>query len=215
MELTELRGLGPRRKEALEKAGIKTVEELAHADVDALAAPTGISADQLRDWQAEIKKRGTKAPQAAPPSVEEVVKDAKVLAEKATRLAEAKAEKMRVILKDKAERARVRVGEAVHDGVPIFTLKRGETEDAVIARIKADAVVLQEKADTALVKIGEVWHREVPIFEEKVQKAGEGAKDLVREVRVTVDEIQEKKVPADQAIGGLFQRMRSKIGSAK
>lgn len=49
MDLKHIKGIGPAKQEKLKAAGVKSVADLAHADVDALAAETGIAAATLRE----------------------------------------------------------------------------------------------------------------------------------------------------------------------
>lgn len=48
--VTEITGIGPARRETLATVGIETIEELAAADPQQLAAQTEISETRLRTW---------------------------------------------------------------------------------------------------------------------------------------------------------------------
>ncbi len=56
VELTAVPGIGPKRKEQLEAAGIKSANMLLTADVKELAASTGIPESTLRRYVEEAKK---------------------------------------------------------------------------------------------------------------------------------------------------------------
>lgn len=51
MELKHVKGLGPSKAAKLKEAGIDSVEELARADVAAVAKDSGLSASQVRDFK--------------------------------------------------------------------------------------------------------------------------------------------------------------------
>jgi hypothetical protein len=54
-DLTDLDGVGAKTAEKLEAAGVGTLAELRAADPETLAAEVqGVSADRVRDWQAEL-----------------------------------------------------------------------------------------------------------------------------------------------------------------
>jgi predicted flap endonuclease-1-like 5' DNA nuclease len=51
MELKHIKGIGPAKQAKLQEAGIKDVQDLAHADVTAVAAKSGISADSVKQYK--------------------------------------------------------------------------------------------------------------------------------------------------------------------
>ncbi len=58
LKLTDLAGLGPKRSEKLQSAGIKSVEDLARRAVpEELAAKTGISQEFLKGYIQDAKKK--------------------------------------------------------------------------------------------------------------------------------------------------------------
>ena len=56
ISIREIKGVGKKRAEALESAGIKTVEDLIKADIDKLSEKTKISEKLLRKYIEEAKK---------------------------------------------------------------------------------------------------------------------------------------------------------------
>ncbi|WP_456475408.1 RpoL/Rpb11 RNA polymerase subunit family protein [Candidatus Pyrohabitans sp.] len=56
VEITAVPGIGPKRKEQLAEAGIKTANELLRADLDDLAEKTGIARSILERYVSEAKK---------------------------------------------------------------------------------------------------------------------------------------------------------------
>lgn len=51
MELKHVKGLGPAKQEKLREAGIKTIHGLAQADVEKVAARTGLPAESVREFK--------------------------------------------------------------------------------------------------------------------------------------------------------------------
>lgn len=51
MELKHIKGIGPAKQAKLQEAGIKDVHDMAHADVDAVAAKSGISATSIKQYK--------------------------------------------------------------------------------------------------------------------------------------------------------------------
>ena len=95
---------------------------------------------------------------------------------------------MRVVLPADGLRARVFDGEAWREGFPLVSLRLAEDEEAYMASHNADAVMLKEKWPTAFVSLDGAWHANVPVFRERRQPDGS-----VREVRVTVEAVRERK----------------------
>lgn len=95
---------------------------------------------------------------------------------------------MRVVLPLEGLRARVFDGAAWREGVPLVSLRLAEDEEAYMASHAGDAVVLKEKWPTAFVSLDGAWYAGVPVFRERRQPDGS-----VREVRVTVDSLRERK----------------------
>ena len=56
VEITAVPGIGPKRKEQLAEAGVKTANELLRADLDDLAGKTGIARSILERYVSEAKK---------------------------------------------------------------------------------------------------------------------------------------------------------------
>ncbi len=56
MELRSIKGIGKTFEEKLMNAGIKSVEELAVADIDAISQATGINATRLSKWKEAARK---------------------------------------------------------------------------------------------------------------------------------------------------------------
>lgn len=65
IDLSEIKGVGPKRKEQLEAAGIKSANDLLDADPDKLAEASGIpksTIDSYMDLAKELDYGGTSAP---------------------------------------------------------------------------------------------------------------------------------------------------------
>lgn len=56
IELTEIRGIGPRKAEELKAAGVNAVSDLARASAKNLSQKTGISKKTISRWIAEAKR---------------------------------------------------------------------------------------------------------------------------------------------------------------
>ena len=54
-EVEDLDGVGEKTADKLAAAGVESLEDLRHADADAVASEVqGISADRIREWQAQV-----------------------------------------------------------------------------------------------------------------------------------------------------------------
>ena len=58
--LSEAIGIDGAAVEALARAGVQTVQQLADADVDAVAMASGIPAERVEDWQQKARRAGAK-----------------------------------------------------------------------------------------------------------------------------------------------------------
>lgn len=154
----------------LEGAGVHGPEELARADVDALAASTGLARSSLVTY-----RRAARAKLGLPeedPVAKPLPAD-------------------RVILADGRATARVSLNGEIRAGVAIVTLFEGEDEAGALESAKGDAVLLRERAVTAPVRVDGVLHRDLPIFKEQAAEA-----EAPREIRVRVTEIKDRARPA-------------------
>jgi len=59
--LSDAVGIDASALEALGRAGVRTVRELADADPDAVAMASGIPVERIRDWQQRARRTGAKA----------------------------------------------------------------------------------------------------------------------------------------------------------
>jgi len=59
--LSEAVGIDAGAVEALGRAGVRTVQQLADADAEAVAMASGIPAERIRDWQQRARRAGAKA----------------------------------------------------------------------------------------------------------------------------------------------------------
>ena len=57
MELTTIKGIGPKRAQELNQIGVKTVSDLAKTSPKYLSEKTGISIEQISNWIIEANKR--------------------------------------------------------------------------------------------------------------------------------------------------------------
>ena len=175
-KLTDIKGIGDATAKKLREAGVKTVEDLRHVDVGALASETGIKAATLEAWRNEAARALEQGVEAAA---------------QATERASAEADKAAVVLKDRATTARVRVNGVMHENFPIITAKLEESQAEIAKTIDENAVLLKEQADTAWVRIEGEWQKNVPIFKERLAEGERAARGAVEEVRVFVKEIRE------------------------
>lgn len=175
-KLTDIKGIGEASAKKLRQAGVKTVEDVRHIDVEEVARKTGLRAgtlERFRDEAARLLEEGVEAAASA--------------AEEAAR----RAEETAVVLRDRATSAKVRLDGVLHENFPIITAKIEESQAEIAKTIEENAVLLKEQADTAWVRLEGEWHKNVPIFKEKLAEGEKAARGAVEEVRVFVKEIRE------------------------
>lgn len=176
LELTDIKGIGAATAKKLREAGVRTVDELRHVDVEDVARRTGLRPAQLEGWRNEAAR-----------ALEEGVE----AAAKVTEAAAVEAEKAAVVLRDRATTAKVRIRGVMHDNFPIITAKIEESQAEIAKTIEENAVLLKEQADTAWVRVEGEWHKNVPLFKEKLAEGERVAGQAMEEVRVFVKEIRE------------------------
>jgi hypothetical protein len=59
--LSDAVGIDASAVEALRRAGVQTVQQLADADPDAVAMASGVPVERIRDWQQRARRTGAKA----------------------------------------------------------------------------------------------------------------------------------------------------------
>lgn len=162
MQLSDVPGIEPAHRDALQAVNVESPEALAaYEDVASLAASTGIPVETLEIYRTMARETLAGAtPDAPAPD--------------------------KVVLLDRAPVARVLVAGRVHEAVPIVTASSRESDDEVLARAGGDAVVLREKAETAPVRVEGATYAAVPLYKER-QREGSAPE----EVRVRVFEIRE------------------------
>ncbi|HEV8359165.1 MAG TPA: helix-hairpin-helix domain-containing protein [Candidatus Thermoplasmatota archaeon] len=194
LDLSDIRGLGEASAKKLREAGVRTVEDLRHVDVEDLAKRTGIKASSLEGWRNEAAR---------------LLERSVDLAARATVAGARRAEEAAVVLKDRATTAKVRLEGVMHENFPIITAKLEESQAEIAKTIEENAVLLKEQADTAWVRVEGEWHKNVPIFKEKLAEGEKAAKGAVEEVRVFVKEIREHPQEALKP-GKLLDRLLGK-----
>ena len=198
MKVTDVPGIGQATAKKLAKARIKTVQDLAHADVDDTSRDAGVPKKKIAEWQEKAVALVAKGRPggASGASLEGAAHNVRNALEEA-----------RVVLREKAHTARIKIGDRIIQELPIITARLHENEQKILDRVRQDAVLLKEKAETAVVKLNGKVHENLPLFKEKLSEASEGADAAVREIRVRVQEIRERRraeePPTPQAaVGG-------------
>lgn len=97
MELKRIRGIGIVYEKKLMEAGVRNVEELALADIEAISSKTGIGKERLQKWKEEAKKLVD-------------YKEAEI-AEDISKVS---------FVEINGEKAKVRIKEIWHENVPVF-----------------------------------------------------------------------------------------------
>jgi hypothetical protein len=64
--LSEALGIDETAEESLARAGVRTLQELSDADVEALAMASGIPIDRIREWQQRARRAGARVPKRSP-----------------------------------------------------------------------------------------------------------------------------------------------------
>lgn len=206
--LLSIDGLGESNLAKLIEADVRTVGGLARSDVRELAEATGIAGDELTAW----KRKAT--PLAAARKAEAKVREVGAGARRAGASARARIKDARVVLTEGITDARVKFDDDVLAEAKILPIRARDNVEQILERVKGNVVLLRERADTAVVRVEDKVYEGLPLFKEKVAEAGDRAAEEVREIRVRVQEIRDKRVlPEARRIGdrlkGLFKRDRS------
>jgi len=59
-KLTQAVGIDQSAEDALARAGVRTIQQLAEADPEALAMASGVPVDRIRDWQHKARRAGAR-----------------------------------------------------------------------------------------------------------------------------------------------------------
>ena len=212
MDLTLVKGIGPRIAERLRAEGVTTVEELRRVDVGRVSAAIGVPEELLRRWKKDAESMIGKSVEAtakvserAGERVDKAIDDVERTIAETSRQVDA----WRVVLRDEAPTAILKVGDKAWENLPILAAKIQENEEQLLSSARENVVLLKEQADTAWVKIEGQIHRNVPLFKEKIDDARGTADRVVNEVRVAVDEIRDR--PEVKIGEAKFQRVVGRV----
>ena len=142
MKLTDIKGIGRAYEEKLNNAGIKSVDELAIANLDELEEKTGIKKERLKVWQREAKKM-------AEYKRAEVAEDLS---------------KISSIVID-GDKAVVKIKDVTHENIPVY---RGNFEE-IRERMEKEEMAVYFKGKAKLWFAGK-WHDGIPVKVKKAEK---------------------------------------------